>query len=73
MFYSEFEVFKYIMENQDFLLSQMNDMEVKTLYKSEKSKINIIKSGNRLIKYGSYFGKKDITQIFKEMIELKLI
>lgn len=73
MFYSEYETFKYIMENQDFLLSQMNNMEVKTLYQSDKSKINVIKNGNKLIKYGSYFGKKDITQIFKEMIELRLI
>lgn len=73
MFENEQDAIKYINKNEKFLLSQLEDMEIKTIYISYDIKINVIRDGKKLIKFFNKYGNREITDIFKEMIDLKLI
>jgi len=73
MFENEQDAIKYINENEHFLLSQLEDMEIKTIYISYDIKINVMREGKKLIKFFNKYGNKEIIDIFKEMIDLKLI
>jgi len=73
VFENEQDAIKYINANEKFLLSQLEDMEIKTIYKSDSIKINVMREGKKLIKFFNRYGNKEITDIFKEIINLKLI
>ncbi len=73
MFDNEQDAIKYINKNEKFLLSQLENMEIKTIYKSDDIKINVMREGKKIIKFFNKYGNKEIIDIFKEMIDLKLI
>ena len=59
----------YISTNEKFLLAQLDEFEIKTLYQSDTMKINVIKEGKNLVQVNNHYGNKDLTEIFKEMID----
>ena len=73
MFDNEQDAIKYINKNEKFLLSQLENMEIKTIYKSDDIKINVMREGKKIIKFFNKYRNKEIIDIFKEMIDLKLI
>ncbi|MCL2456743.1 MAG: hypothetical protein FWD19_04260 [Defluviitaleaceae bacterium] len=72
MLNSERETLMYISTNRKFLLSQLDEMEVKTLCQTEAVKIKVMKEGKNLIHVKNHYGNKPLTEIFKSMIDCKL-
>jgi len=72
MLNSKHEALVYIATNEEFLLTQMDDYEVKTVYQTDNTKIKVMKDGNSLLQITNHYGNKEITEIFKEMIDCKL-
>ena len=72
MLNSEREALMYISANRKFLLSQLDDFEVKTLYQTEAVKIKVMKEGKNLIQVKNHYGNKQLAEIFKGMIDCKL-
>ena len=72
MLNSKHEALVYIATNEEFLLTQMDDYEVKTVYQTDNTKIKVMKDGNSLLQITNHYGNKEIAEIFKEMIDCKL-
>ena len=72
MLNSKHEALVYITTNEEFLLTQMDDYEVKTIYQTDNTKIKVMKDGNNLLKITNHYGNKELTEIFQEMIDCKL-
>ena len=56
MFDNEQDAIKYINKNEKFLLSQLENMEIKTIYKSDDIKINVMREGKNIIKFFNKYG-----------------
>ncbi len=73
MFSSEQEALKYINQNKVLLLSQLEELEIKTMYTNEHTQISVLKDGKRLLKFINRFAEeKKLVDIYLEMIDLKL-
>ena len=74
MFKTENEALTYIQTNKDALLAKMDEGQIKTIYTNGNTRINVMKDGKRLLKVINRFdGDKKLIDIYKDMIDLKLL
>jgi len=78
MFLTEFtyeqNAIQYINANEQNLLDEMAQDEIKTIYTNTNTRINIVKDGKRLLRVTIRFqGDKKISEIYKDVIDLRLL
>jgi len=62
----------YITTNEELLINELEEFEVKTIFQTDKTKIKVMKEGKTLLQIRNYYGKREIADIFKEMMDCKL-
>jgi len=74
MFSSEAEALTYIDENKPALLAELQDEQIQTIYANGNTRINVMRDGKRLLKFINRFeGDKNLLDVYKDMIDLKLL
>ena len=72
-FTCEQDVLQYIEDNKQNLLDELEEQEIRNIYHNDNTRINIMKDGKRLIKgINRYEGNKKISDVFKDIADLKL-
>jgi len=73
-FTDEQNALQYIEANEQNLLDEMLQDEIKTIYTNGNTRINIAKDGKRLLRVTIRFqGDKKISEIYKDMVDLRLL
>lgn len=68
----EQDAIMYITTNEELLINELEEFEVKTIFQTDKTKIKVMKEGKTLLQIRNYYGKREIADIFKEMMDCKL-
>ena len=73
-FTNEQEALQYIEDNEQSLLDELTQEEVKAIFTNDSTRINIMKDGKRLLRVTIRFqGDKKISDIYRDMVDLKLL
>ena len=65
---------QYIRDNEQRLYDELAQEEIKTMYTNDNTRINIMKDGKRLLRVTIRFqGEKKISEIHKDMVDLRLL
>ena len=71
MFSSEAEALTYIQTNENAILADMGEREIKTIYTNEDTRINVMRDGKRLLRViNRYEGSKTLHEVFKGVADL---
>ena len=73
-FTGEQKALQYINANEQQLFDGLLQDEIKTIYTNVNTRINIVKDGKRLLRVTVRFqGDKKISEIYKDMVDLRLL
>ena len=73
-FADEKDTLQYIKDNEQKLYDELAQEEIKTMYTNDNTRINIVKDGKRLLRVTIRFqGDKKISDIYKDMVDLRLL
>jgi len=72
MLHTQQEALAYVATHEEFLLAQLDDYEVRTVYQRDDGKIKVMREGNHLLKITHSYGSEALAGVFIDMMDNQL-